>query len=86
MSAQPKHLYGEDNTVAFRDALKLAKKNRNDVITDDVSDALGRLLKNTDLIKAIADDYPNQDHTEIGRIVSIQIDLLRAEQLQQAMP
>ncbi len=86
MSAQPKDIHGEDNTVAFRDALKLAQKNRNDVTTDDVCYALERMLKNPYLIQAFADDYPNQDLTEIGRIVSIQIDLFRAEQLQQAMP
>ncbi len=83
---QAAEIYGKQNTVNIRDALELAQKNRNDVTTDDVCYALERFLKNTALIQAVADDYQNQDHTEIGRMFSIQVDLFRAEQLQQAMP
>ncbi len=92
MSAQPKDLYGKDNTVAFRDALRYAqdtradKDRRGEVTREDVKEALCALCDDPAWLDRLRNDYRDEDKMEIGRWVTLQIDIQRALRLRQAMP
>ncbi len=92
MSAQPKVIYGEDNTVHIDDALNYAIDTKADIgtvgaVTDaDVYAALKALADDPVWIACIKRDYRADKLADMGRLLDMQISVARAPRLQQAMP
>lgn len=92
MKATAEQIYGPDNLVDIRKAISYAQDTRSDkegrgaVTREDVKEALCALCDDPAFIDAIRNDYREEDKTEIGRTVAVQIDIARAHRLQDGMP
>ncbi len=96
MSAQPKDLYGEDNTVAITTAIRYASETRTDkdcwteLTREDVKSALCAICDDPAWLDDLRSDYrdKNEDEgeTDAGRTLFTQFDIQRALRLRQAMP
>lgn len=88
---QAARIYGEDNTVNIRDAIRYAYETREDVNTrgavtdDDVKAALAALAEDPFWIDVIKTDYRGAKLPELGRALETQITIARALRLQQPM-
>ena len=92
MNATAEQLYGPDNLVDIRKAIRYAqdtryaKDGRAAVTREDVKEALCKLCDDPEFIDHLRKYYREEDETEIGRTVAVQIDIARAQRLQDAMP
>ncbi len=92
MSAKPEEIYGENNLVRTRDALRYADETREDVNTpsavrdEDVKSALSMLADNPVFIACIKADHRGQRLEDMGRMLDMHITIARAERLQWPMP
>ncbi len=89
MSTLAERIHGKNNLAYFLDALRRAAKDRNGAKEDYVCTALGQLMKDKESVDAIYRFYTNPekaDYTEIGRIVTQQIQVVHARDIQDWMP